>query len=219
MPNWVYNNLVIVANDPVSDGADLERLVEQVGAEYCMKQSTYRDGKHEVSPVPVSQPFSFWNIVRPEDEDLVKYEDSLGTPGAMPFWYDWNCENWGTKWDAGNPSRHLHPHGVAYTFDTAWSPPLQAMAHLSQQHPNLILTLEWEEEQGFGGTFEFKNGEVEETDSYDAPMSHADYVARDRTCFCEGMNEKAFDDCPIATRMDTGSEEFPADELEIEVMT
>lgn len=216
MPNWVYNKVIVTNSDPLADGSEIQRLVDQVGAEYWKGRSTYEDGKHEVKPCLVSEPFSFWNVVRPEGEDLVKYEESLGASGC-PFWYDWNCDNWGTKWDACRANREEYPHGVAYTFDTAWSPPLPMLVKLSEQFPGLHLTLEWEEEQGFGGTFEFDNGEASETDAYDVPSSHAEYVERGKECYCEGWGEPQFTDCPV---VETGEEstDFPKDELEIEVM-
>jgi hypothetical protein len=51
-------------------------------------------------------------------------------------WYEWRCENWGTKWNATGITRTIDISGdkgtLTYTFDTAWSPPLriyQAIIH------------------------------------------------------------------------------------------
>lgn len=53
-------------------------------------------------------------------------------------WYDWNCANWGTKWDAydieivseyydGDVSE------LTVTFDTAWAPPIEFYNELVEQ--------------------------------------------------------------------------------------
>ena len=40
-------------------------------------------------------------------------------------WYDWHCENWGTKWDVANQFIGLESSKeLELYFDTAWSPPL-----------------------------------------------------------------------------------------------
>ena len=44
-------------------------------------------------------------------------------------WYDWNCANWGTKWDAYDieiVSEHYEGDTaeLSLTFDTAWAPPI-----------------------------------------------------------------------------------------------
>ena len=39
-------------------------------------------------------------------------------------WYEWNCNNWGTKWDASNITiEDSTKNSILLTFDTAWSPP------------------------------------------------------------------------------------------------
>jgi hypothetical protein len=43
-------------------------------------------------------------------------------------WYNWNIENWGTKWDvAGRDDGvvDLKKNEITLFFDTAWSPPLE----------------------------------------------------------------------------------------------
>jgi len=220
MPNWVYSNLTIT--DPTGEHPEqIERLVEQVGATYTHMSYVWcaETKSMKMMAVENSDVFSFWNIIRPEGEDLVRYEESIGQPGS-PFWYDWNVNNWGTKWDAGEPSvEEISPTEVTYQFETAWSPPMPVLVTLSTQYPELNIELEWEEEQGFGGACVLINGEVEVTDSYDIPNSHADHKARDKNCPCEDWGpEEAYPDCPSYVEHLEGKESFKDDELEIEVM-
>ena len=69
----------------------------------------------------------------PEDE-----ADSYNTEGEFDFerispipegmedngeWYNWCCDNWGTKWNAQNVYIHINEaDGIELTFDTAWAP-------------------------------------------------------------------------------------------------
>lgn len=218
MPNWVYNNLSIAPTYEHKDNpeaiADVERLISQVGATYTIRAASYASGTFEVRDVEVTDPgLSFWNIVRPEGEDSKKYEESIGASGAMPFWYDWNVENWGTKWDASDVSQTFHEEGkVEYSFSTPWSAPLPALVALSAQYPRLEISLDWEEEQGFGGTFRFEEGEAYEIDYYDTPSCHREYVERGRECACD-YEGPIFEDCP--RDVDTS---ISPDELEIEAM-
>lgn len=224
MPNWVYNNLSIT--DPSGEhAADVARLMEQVGATYETIETSWEktDEGTKVSQHAVTVEdcgFSFWNIKRPESDNLATYNESIGAGGAMPYWYDWNCENWGTKWDASDVD--IQDHAADHkqiTFSTPWSPPIPVLTSLSEQYPNLHIELEWEEEQGFGGTFVFTNGEATETDYYDIPSSHADYEARDRTCMCEDYPEEApFTDCPTYVPEPDESMLIPDDELEVEAV-
>jgi hypothetical protein len=93
---------------------------------------------------------------------------------------------------------------------------MNVLVALSEQYPNLHIELEWEEEQGFGGTFVFTEGNVTETNWYDIPNSHADYVERGQTCSCESYPEEPpFTDCPDYVPEDA---RIPADELEVEAL-
>ena len=48
-------------------------------------------------------------------------------------WYDWNINNWGTKWDLCDVTATLpHEDTVLLHFDTAWSPPVEAYAKLEE---------------------------------------------------------------------------------------
>jgi len=41
-------------------------------------------------------------------------------------WYNWRCNNWGTKWDVGGEYAFYDdtPEGLALSFSSAWSPPI-----------------------------------------------------------------------------------------------
>ena len=48
-------------------------------------------------------------------------------------WYFWNIENWGTKWDASPMQVIWDNNQVAFSMETAWSPPIAFYEALEEQ--------------------------------------------------------------------------------------
>ena len=68
-------------------------------------------------------PFDFNNIV-PMPKEInprgsLSYKDR-----EQPNWYDWSCENWGTKWNSSKVHVNYEEENyVCFSFLTAWSAP------------------------------------------------------------------------------------------------
>jgi len=84
-------------------------------------------------------------VPQPEDMfhgNLGEAERAECVEKGIPNWYDWNVSNWGTKWDVGL-------EGLEYTvledgsaeisgwFDSAWSPPIEALNTFSEANEDL----------------------------------------------------------------------------------
>jgi hypothetical protein len=54
-------------------------------------------------------------------------------------------DQWGTKWDVNDCEADMDETCCNYSFDTAWSPPIQWMETTSKLYPGLIFRLEAEE--------------------------------------------------------------------------
>ena len=183
MPNWVFNHLTIEGNE-----LDIKRVKQQVGQPFTREYSdftTNSEGKLErtATTITFDNPiFSFWNIKKPTDLNAYLYEESSGIPadGGDWFtgngWYDWNVRNWGTKWDVAVENSDQYPETkildetdrrIQYKFDTAWSPPIPAIAELSKKHSRVVFTLDYEEETSWGGQMVFRNGIMEQTSEYE----------------------------------------------------
>lgn len=53
-------------------------------------------------------------------------------------WYDWCCNNWGTKWDACDASVCRNdPNAATISFQTAWAFPTPVIQKLSEMFPEL----------------------------------------------------------------------------------
>lgn len=181
MPNWVFNNVTIQGTKEQVDNikATLNTPFSREHENWDIESQSMQTKTYTYSN-PV---FSFWNIIRPTD--LVAYAQQPSRDLDNPFsgndWYSFNCREWGTKWDVAvhdgdeYPETILHEHmsegedqWLGYSFNTAWSPPIPALVKLSSMVPNCVITLSWQEEQGFGGETEFVNGEITSNSEYDS---------------------------------------------------
>ena len=175
MPNWVRNVLTITGNP-----YKVERLQEFVKGD---------EGNG----------FDFRKLVSPLHED--EYQKSLGEGGATPYWYAWNNEHWGTKWNSHDTEVvYATPGEVQITFETAWSQPDPIMESLVRICDQLDLDLEWRftEEQGWGGVLQLEGGFVH-TEEWSIPETHDEYELRLGECWCyhsESDDDKPFADCP-----------------------
>lgn len=71
-------------------------------------------------------------------------------------WYDWHCNNWGTKWDIANPFITCEEKGcITVAFDTAWSPPIEFYRKIEEQGFDVDATYH---ECGMGFLGEYANG-------------------------------------------------------------
>lgn len=76
------------------------------------------------------------------------FKDKFGADN----WYDWQTNNWGTKWDADAENEGYSEKELLYNFDTAWSPPTDWLEKVCEMFPKLEFTLNYEEGgMGFKG--------------------------------------------------------------------
>ena len=128
----------------------------------------------------------FGNVV--SDEEYLKQPDhSLPLEESLMFkgnhWYDWNVRNWGTKWEVGVSDDDKYPEtelmeedetSLSYRLNTAWSPPVPAIIKLSEQYPDLDFNLYYQEETGWGGETQFKNGFITNDENYESKCMDCD---------------------------------------------
>jgi hypothetical protein len=207
MPNWVYNTLTIQGPKEQVDFIRTKlNTPYQKNFENWDTKTMSMQFKTYLFPNPV---FAFHNIYNhleagiPDEVYLQQSDHTLPIEQAIMFkgnnWYDWNVRNWGTKWDVAVSHDDEYPdteeleyksegedNWVIYKFNTAWSPPAPAMEKLSALVPNCVVTLSFEEETGWGGEYEFVNGEM---------TAESDYESRCRDCDSENTMEYCENDC------------------------
>lgn len=77
---------------------------------------------------------------------------------GIPNWYDWNYENWGTKWNSYSCERISLD---TYSFETAWSGVPKLIKRISLQFPDVKIIYKYADED-FSyntGEYHFLNGE------------------------------------------------------------
>jgi len=124
MPNWCNNNLTLEHDDPkmiqraydaLERGEFLQEFIP------CPKELTETVSGH------CGDGYA-------QELNQFKMELNLKYFGSKD-WYDWNVSNWGTKWDVGDQGNSdIRPDGLMLhtTFDSAWSPPVNAYVKLEE---------------------------------------------------------------------------------------
>ena len=209
MPNWVFNTLTIQGPKK-----QIDYIKYRLNEPFTKMHDSWNMETQELESVEYTYDnpvFSFWNIIRPTDlETYALQKDPNADPNKWfsgDNWYDWNVRNWGTKWDVAVSNDEEYPdtellehvshdhdddHWLIYKFNTAWSPAKPAMLALSKLVPNCVITLEYEEETGWGGESEFVNGKQTQDNFYDWKCRECDNV-EEETPYCENCEH---DMCP-----------------------
>ncbi len=198
MPNWVYNNLSITGNQ------------DQLNAFVAKAVAPHPEKFDEATGLVIytdKPEFSFWNFVAPPKEavDSGEYFGVHGWGDTPVNWYNWNNDNWNTKWDACESDYTDTTGGsLNISYSTAWSIPEPVMEAMVKQHPELTFDFSCEEEQGWGAEYLGTDGKLVETKSWDIPDSHSDYVERDNEdgCACSWQDDEDdwYADCPRETK-------------------
>jgi len=111
--------------------------------------------------------------VKGEETDFDFSKIVPGTPEGEG-WYEWNCSNWGTKWNTGDVTVGKLPGRVEFIFDTAWSPPLPVLVALAAQFPSVNIEHMYAEAgMCFGGFVRYAGGESIESASAEDSRSVA----------------------------------------------
>ena len=113
-------------------------------------------------------------------------------------WYEWNNENWGTKWDVGendnnNDYWNYDEDTDYFNFDTAWSPPSVLYDYLRENGWDITA---YYEEEGQDECGEFSNGTWADYSSYNtgrrALRRFAETISDDMNGFIDFGNSKGF---------------------------
>ena len=168
MPNWCNNNIII--KGPKNKLKDLESAARE--GTFC----------NHLLPMPkVLEGTEANGSKRPKIRKLTGAND----------WYDWRVANWGTKWDIDaydgsiKTSQELlgKDNGnaeLSFGFDSAWAPPLNAIADYLEKNEDVSMKL-WYYEPGcdFGGVWEDFNDDCWELSTTPDSFLENDPVGRE----------------------------------------
>jgi hypothetical protein len=207
MPNWCYNSMTVrgpkqdldafikAVTLPENDGAKTSNGEDAGGFDLALLYPTPKELAETTAGFYVAEPHPNWAVMLANGEMTQEWYDELVRNNAEGYakdqenikkygyknWYDWNCENWGTKWSPRVEVLELseYPDGSAYiqaNYETAWSPASGLIKKISEQFPNLIFEVSFDEESmAYVGCEIFFQGNVYGAD-FD-PHKVADYPA------------------------------------------
>ena len=158
---------------------------------HCSNILTVTTSNNTIEPI---QKFYAENLETGNDKEDISFSHlSFGKNVPIPEekkndWYNWNCQNWGTKWDAYDVDIDDNNDIFTYYFNTAWSPPTSWLNEVASKYPNLDFTLEYSEPGcDFGGKMNFINGEITLDESYN--LSEYNWEKVDKSLMEEVINE------------------------------
>jgi hypothetical protein len=196
MPNWVFNGLTVEGNPE-----QVDKLIKQMNTPFVDSIKADGDLAFYIEERKFSNPiFSFRNIIAPTDLEAYHKQPDFSSEKmyAGDDWYSFNNREWGTKWDVAVPDEKNYTDTtiqeemngenkvVYYSFDTAWAPPVPAIEKLSAQYPELLMTLNYREEGGWGGEVEYLKGEA---------ISESEYNNKCEECNYEYEDDEIVDEC------------------------
>lgn len=136
MPNWFYMTLEVNGKEE-----DILTFVRNVkGSKKYETEGCDFDFNHFI-PQPD-------NLFR--DNLSTDKEKELKQQG-IPDWYNWNVDNWGTKWNAHCEIVDFNGGDAVFHLETAWADPRPVIHKMIEMYPNLSFIIEGEEEsQSYG---------------------------------------------------------------------
>ena len=146
MPNWCYSTMTVTG-----PAADISRFVKGLKDNKETKGADNIDILDTYYPTPTDLRIEegFFGDEKQKELDVLYAANS--EKYGHRSWYDWNCENWGSKWsdcdtDLQDDSEGLNE--IVFTFQTAWSPISPGIKHISSLFPTLGFVLSYDEESG-----------------------------------------------------------------------
>lgn len=179
MPNWVTNQVKIIA-----DEVTLVKIREEVKGSTRENDECREFDFNSILPIPkeLEGTQSPLKIISQEEYDkqeerivkgeLTDNEKRFGVSRGLTQeladeyeqrfgasdWYDWQCSNWGTKWNANDV--YWGDDNEYVSFNTAWSTPFNLFVSLSKKYPQATFEIEYADED-FGynvGQYTLENG-------------------------------------------------------------
>ena len=135
MPNWCHNRVSFYSEN-----------TEQVSKLYEIFNSD--------NPFQQIKPSPDWKTTPNADGELPVLKEHKNPDGKVVFttnefpksgknddrWYDWNINNWGTKWDVDPECDHFESNCFECEFETAWSPAEGIYYAIQEKFPDVSIS-------------------------------------------------------------------------------
>lgn len=177
MPNWVYSGIHI--SEPLTKKQlKIVTEIEKAGS-ICQyykprpEEYDFISGGNTID----GKNCKYWRrvdkdgVITDVPVDRLEIENITNKYG-FPDWYTWSLHHWNTKWGDCRLSidnrEYNTQNDVSFNFESAWSTIGENIIEMfAKDFPDFNFW--YEEETGWGGNVQYKNGEVYHTHSYDEP--------------------------------------------------
>lgn len=93
---------------------------------------------------PVDKIAEIKQILEDDNGGLLNYMVPQPKFEGESDWYNWNVENWGTKWPISSVCiGHSEIDTITFSFSTAWAPPISAFETWANSQDNVTFSLEY----------------------------------------------------------------------------
>jgi hypothetical protein len=152
MPNWITNNVELRGNKRQVEAilefvksderefdfnkiAPIPKELENTQAPTkIISQKEYDEQEERLARGELTESEKSWGISRGLTLELsMEYKKRFGDDN----WYDWQCSNWGTKWNISDN---------VISFNTAWSAPEPIFVALSEKFPEVEFFIQFADE-------------------------------------------------------------------------
>ena len=111
----------------------------------------------------------------------LSFQKALPLPENEEDWFNWCCDNWGTKWDISSEDDEddydakMREDATSVGFYTAWSPPINWLQYVALMYPTLKFELRYGEPgNNFSGYIVIQNDEILEEEEGDCGVYYSD---------------------------------------------
>lgn len=148
MPNWCSNTVEVIGS---SD--ELEKFIKAI----TIPEDEVKEGYEGFTGREL---YDFTRVF-PCPQELKDTDASYGIPKSPEHeaqmksniekyghedWYEWQCANWGTKWSPSDIRAFMQtPNYIAFSCQSAWSPPSGLIARMSKLFPRLGFVMSYNE--------------------------------------------------------------------------
>jgi len=180
MPNWCNNNLTLTHEDP----AMIQRAYD------ALERGEFLN---EFIPVPQALKDTVSGSMGEDHREAHEAQQASNREKyGYSNWYDYCVGEWGTKWDVGGQGQSdIHPDGkmLHTSFDSAWSPPVNAYVKLEELGFG-VNAMYYEGGMAYAGAYGDGNDEEINLEGMSADEIEQNYPELDEAfCISESMRE------------------------------
>ena len=140
MPNWCYNRVSVYSEntDQVTELFDIFNNPEPFNA--LIPSPKWSETPNEDGELPVIEEHK-----DSDGKDLFTTHKFPKSGKTDDRWYDWQIQNWGTKWEPAEVDVEQCDEELEITFNTAWSPPEDICRAIRNKYPDVSVSWFYDE--------------------------------------------------------------------------